>query len=197
MLAPRSDSNFHGHTICHRPSTRSLGSSNRAQLNASTVSSTVLLRTKLACAALASSLLLASPCGATDKPLSGAQSVPPGLTSQTTSSATESSPIRVIVALPITGARRSVGAAARQRLSLVKSAIDAAGGIRNRQLQLVFQTTPALATQRAISQRASPPCRLNPRSSLVTRAPPQPLQPRQSTSKPACCFSPPECAILN
>ncbi len=113
--------------------------SNRAQLNASNASSTVLLRTKLACAALASSLLLASPCGATDKPLSGAQSVPPGSTSQTTSSATESSPIRVIVALPITGARRSVGAAARQRLSLLKSAIDAAGGITNRPLQLEIE----------------------------------------------------------
>lgn len=48
----------------------------------------------------------------------------------------ESTPIRVVVALPLTGPRHGIGAAARPRLSLVKSAIDANGGIARRPLQL-------------------------------------------------------------
>ena len=44
--------------------------------------------------------------------------------------------IRIVVALPLTGPRRAAGAAARQRLALVTSAIDAQGGLGQRPLEI-------------------------------------------------------------
>lgn len=47
-----------------------------------------------------------------------------------------SGPIRIVVALPLTGPRRSAAAAVRQRLALWKSTIDAQGGLAGRTLQI-------------------------------------------------------------
>lgn len=98
-------------------------------------------------AVLVSSVLfiwpLAWPCNAQDvKPTTNTttnSATAPSDTKEATERASETGPIRVIVAVPLTGARRTVGAAVRQRLSLVKSAIDAAGGVTRRELKLEFE----------------------------------------------------------
>lgn len=97
------------------------------------------LRTVALCAAIMSFAVHASPCFADDAQRDISHATGPNEVAPAASSTAENGPIRVVVALPLTGARRTVGAAARQRLTLVQSAFDAAGGVARRALQLDIQ----------------------------------------------------------
>lgn len=105
--------------------------------------------------ALASFALLANPIHADEIPAAATPAVTPSTAQATPVAQTQADgPIRVAVALPLTGQRRAIGAAARQRLALVRSAIDANGGIARRALQLdIFDDGCARESAQELAKR--------------------------------------------
>lgn len=121
------------------------------------------LPTTALCVGLASFALLPWPSFAGDANPDIGHAVAPDAAYRPTASAIEPEPVRVVVALPLTGSRRALGTAARQRLAHRKSARDASSGdgIR-RELQLEIhddactrETARDLATR--ITQMSPPP----------------------------------------
>ncbi len=88
------------------------------------------------CAALASLALITGPAFANDPRPDAGQATAPNTEAPPTAPTIANPSIRIVVALPLSGPRRSVGAAARQRLSLMKSASDSSSGIGRRTWQL-------------------------------------------------------------